>query len=137
MCEFADKGEGTKNTKIAADVIQVSPLALHVLVGDGEADEALDDLARVEPGCQRRTALVRDAEAPDRHGLVWAGNLLRSCSSLMCQMRNLIRPSSDRVPNYRCSPHQGEYYWIVYKAFAETEADQSLMGSKPRLFVLT
>ena len=55
------------------DVIQVSPLALHVPVGDGEADEALDDLPGVEPGRQRRAALVRDAEAPDRHGLVWVG----------------------------------------------------------------
>ena len=56
------------------DIIKVSsPLALHVLVGDGEADEALDDLPGIEPGRQRRAALVRDAEAPDRHGLVWVG----------------------------------------------------------------
>ena len=107
-----------------------------MLVGDGEADEALDDLPGVEPGRQRRAVLVRDAEASDRHSLVWVGLLPRSCSSLMCQMRSLIRPLTDRVPNYRCTPHQGEY-WGVYKAFAETEADQSLMGSKPRLFVLT
>ena len=51
----------------------LSPLAFHVLVGDGEADEALDDLPGVEPDRQRRAALVRDAEAPDRHGLVWVG----------------------------------------------------------------
>ena len=41
--------KGLKRSKHFAEVICVCSLALHVLVGDGQVDDALDDLPGVEP----------------------------------------------------------------------------------------